>query len=325
MSISIIKYTSSFENDWDEFIQNSVNGNFLHKRSFYNSNPKNHLDDYSFLFFKNQKPIAVIPGILTNINSLLTYSSHLRSTYGGFIVNESVGIVEALEIVELFLTELSKLQVKEVIVRNPFRIFYQRISDEIEYSLWYHGFEVSSREAEVYIDLQMPLDQVRKRYDNGTKYNVKKANKLIQTRIAGTQELSEFWNILEENLLAKHGKKPVHSYTQMLRLMENTENNILFFAAYFNNQLVGGSIVFKINSTALHAQYIGQDINYQEYRPINSLLDSIIEYGHKNNFRFFNLGTANEGGKVVNTGLFHFKESFGGRSVLRETHSKKLI
>lgn len=324
MSVSIVSYTAEYDNQWDIFIDQSLNGNFLHKRSFYNSNSENSLDDLSFLFFRKNQLIAVLPGIIYRENNSLIYHSHRRSTYGGFVFNRKVGVSESIQIVHLLIEELKKLQVEEIIIRNPFRIFYSLISDEFEYALWYHDFTLKSRELEMYVDLTLPMEKIKSHYENGTKYNVKKAIKTIVPNKGELSELPKFWKILEENLAIKFNKKPVHTLEGIQTLISNSKGNILFFGAYHGEQLVGGCLIFKINTIALHAQYIAQDELFQEHRPINALIDFIIDWGKENGFQYFNLGTANEGGKVINHGLFHFKEGFGGRGVLRETHHLKI-
>lgn len=320
MSISIQIFNQNKNEDWNSFVDKSINGNFMHKRDFYDSNPKNSTDDLSFFFVKKNKIIAILGGVLYEQNNILIFHSHLRSTYGGFIINQQVGVLESIQMVDLLIEELKKLRVNKVIIRNPFRIFYSKISDEIEYALWYHEFTIQSRELEIYVDLKLPLDSIRNDYDNGTKYNIKKALKSVVVEKSSLDLLPSFWEILETNLALKFNKKPVHNLNEIQTLISNTGDNIHFFGAYIDNKLVAGCLIFKINNLALHAQYIAQDDNYQEFRPINAVLDYIIQWGKENGFSYFNLGTANEGGKIINEGLFHFKESFGGRGVLRETH-----
>jgi hypothetical protein len=324
MSISIQIFDQNKNEDWNSFVDKSINGNFLHTRSFYDSNPKNSTDDLSFFFVKKNKIIAILGGVLYEQNNSLIFHSHLRSTYGGFIINQQVGVLESIQMVGLLIEELKKRQVNKVIIRNPFRIFYSKISDEVEYALWYHDFTIQSRELEIYVDLKLPLDTIRKSYDNGTKYNIKKALKSVSVEKSSLDLLPSFWEILETNLALKFNKKPVHNLSEIQTLISNTGDNVYFFGAYLDNKLVGGCLIFKINNLALHAQYIAQDDSYQEFRPINAVLDYIIQWGKENGFSYFNLGTANEGGKIINEGLFHFKESFGGRGVLRETHQLTL-
>lgn len=320
MSLKIIKYNSELEKQWDEFVSSSINGTFLHKRSFFNANDANDNDDCSFLILKKNKVICLIPGCLLNDGNKNTYHSHPRATYGGFIFNDKVGTVESVQIVDLLINALKEYSCSKVIIRNPFRIFYKNISDEFEYAMWFHNFYVQSRELEIYIPLNTSSNSKLPNYENGTKYNVKKAWKHVEVKEGTKSDLKQFWDILTSNLKVKHNKTPTHSIDEISKLISTSgTTNFKLIGAYKDEQLVGGCFMFIINDS-LHAQYIGQDDTYQEFRPINAVIDFIIQWGFENGYKYFNLGTANEGGKTINQGLFHFKESFGGRGVLRETH-----
>lgn len=324
MEITFAKYKEEYRYVWDQFIEGSINGNFLHKRTFYDANPLNIKDDQSFLVYKNNKLIALIPGVLIKDSNGITFYSHRRSTYGGIIVGNRVGVEEALLIVEKFLEALSEKSVNHVVLTNPFKIFYKQISDEVEYALWYHGFELKDRMVEIYVDLREDLLKIKHKYDNGTKYNIKKALKHVEIKIGKILEFADFWIILETNLQQRHGKKPVHTIEEILLLIEKVgEENIKLFGAYLEGKLIAGCIVFLFHDS-IHAQYIGQDDEYQEYRAVSAIMDYIIEWGNCHGYFYFNLGTANDGGRTINKGLFHFKESFGGRGVLRETYYLKL-
>ncbi len=317
--IEIVPYQESQKTAWDQFVQQSVNGNFLHTRAFFDHNPANNKDDCSFMFFKKGRLAAVLPATLYQRDGRLVLQSHLRATFGGFVVNREVGTVEALELVRLLCDKAREMGVQEIVVRNPFRIFNRHLADETDYALWYHGFSLKSRELEIAIELAGTLDSIQKRFENGTKYNIKKAEKSVETRLCN--DFENFWPILEKNLADRHGKKPVHSLQEILLLRELVgAENILIFGGYHEGRLICGTVIFRFGTQALHAQYIGSDSAFQDLRPINAVTHYIIKWGHENGFKYFNLGTANEdGGRVVNEGLFHFKEGFGGRGVLRET------
>ncbi len=317
--LEIIRYTEDWRDKWEQFVPKSINGNFLHTRNFFDHNPANKLDDCSFLFLKKNKVAALLPACFIENDGIKIIHSHLRSTYGGFVVGKEIGTAEAVEIVHLLIGQANSLSINQIIIRNPFRILQKLLSDETDYAMWYHGFVLKSRELEIAIDLTGGIQEIESRFENGTKYNIKKAEKLVQVRI--TNDFEMFWNILERNLGEKHGKSPVHSLEDMLRLrLLVGEQNVLLFGGYVEGNLISGTVVFVFGDRVLHAQYIGSDSNYQDLRPINAITNFIIRWGHQNKFHYYNLGSANEnGGKVINKGLFHFKEGFGGRGTLRET------
>jgi hypothetical protein len=313
------RYNNAFREQWDAFVSTATNGTFLHTRAFYEHNPKNIEEDHSLIFLKKDKIAAIFPAIVYQLDGRAILHSHGRSTYGGIIVGDKVGVEDAVEIIDQIIAEAKDIGAAEIIIRNPFRIFYETISDESDYAMWYRGFRLKSRELEIYIDLRDGTEAARKRYENSKKYHIKKAAKFITVR--ESEDLEQFWPLLEENLAARHEAKPVHTLGEMQELIRGVGNsNVRFFGAYHEDKLVGGMVVFVFGKLALHSQYTAQDANFQEFRPVTGIIDHVIEWGAARGYRYFNLGMGNEdGGKVINSGLFHFKGSFGGRGVLRET------
>lgn len=318
MNVEIARYTDAHANAWNELVENSINGTFLHSRSFFDHNPLNKQDDCSFLYFKKNKVVAVIPCTLYERDGKLKLHSHMRSTYGGFVINEEVGVEEAVEMVEKLIAEARILNVHEIIIRNPFRIFHQQLCDETDYAMWYHGFVVKSRELETAVGLGA-YQQIQASYNDSTKRSIKKSRQHISIQLS--DDFKAYWQILEQNLLTKHGTKPTHSYHDFCVLLNKIgSDKIKLFAAFKDSAMVAGIVVFVANKIALHAQYIASDEQYQEFRPLNAVIDEIIQWGCNNGFKFLNLGTSNtDSGRVINAGLFRFKEGFGGRNTLRET------
>jgi hypothetical protein len=318
MSIELIPYIEQLRDDWERFIFNSINGNFLHSRSFYDHNPSNNTDDCSFLFYKKKKLIAVLPCNLYEKEGLKILQSHLRSTYGGFIINEEVGVKEAVEIVEKLIVTAKALKVNEIIVRNPFRILNKTFCDETDYAMWFHGFSIKQRELEMAIQLT-DKQSVEHGYANSTQRSINKGKQFLI--ITESNDYEKFWSVLNKNLADKYQSSPTHNYSAFLSLLENIgSEKIKLFVAKKDNEIIAGVLLFILNKKAIHAQYIASDLSFQEYRPLNALIDHIAAWGCDNKYQWFNLGMANENnGKIINYGLFKFKEGFGSRGVLRET------
>lgn len=318
MDITIERYLEDKRIEWDQFVSKSINGTLLHYRSFFDHNPLNKLDDCSFMFRKGNKIVALIACNLYEKNGRKILHSHQRATYGGFVVDKSIGVEDALAMVSSLITMAKSLFVDEIIVRNPFRIMNSDNCDESDYAMWYNGFSVKSREIEVAIKLSA-REILRKGYTDTTLRNVKKGAKSLT--VEQSKDFVSYWTMLEENLMQKHNQKPTHTIREFQDLLKCVgEDRIKLFVSKLGERMVAGIVVFVINSNCIHAQYIASNSSYQEYRPLNFLIEEIAVWGHQNGFRYFNLGMANEdGGKTINSGLFRFKEGFGGRGVLRET------
>jgi hypothetical protein len=321
MLIDLKIYNESMQDVWDGFIEsNNRNATFLHSRKFFIHNPQNLTGDTSLLFYKKNKLISVLPARLYKKDDRVIFHSHPGSTYGGFVIDESVGVEEAMAIVEATIHFAKDKGATEIIIRNPFRIFHQMPSDETDYAMWYHGFTIHSRELECAILLD---EHPARRYEDGTRSNIKKAQKHVT--ISHSEKFEEFWHILTINLNQKYKLDPVHSADQILNLRKLVgEVNIRLVVAEVNNKVIAGIVLF-VFKTAVHAQYIASDNNFQDLRPLNAAIDFVLDWSKKNGYRYFNFGTANENeGKSINEGLFKFKEGFGGRGVLRETMILKL-
>jgi hypothetical protein len=78
-------YTPARKEEWDEFVEKSVNGTFMHSRQFLSYHTPGKFKDCSLLFFDNNKLLAVFPAADVEGKCL---KSHPGATYGGLVVSE---------------------------------------------------------------------------------------------------------------------------------------------------------------------------------------------------------------------------------------------
>ena len=319
MSLVLLRFNDALRDDWDEFVtKRSINGSFLHTRRFYDHNPDNQKDDHSYLVYKNKKIISVIAFSITETAGHKVLHSHPRATYGGFVISGDVNVKEAVSLVGQLIDDAKRSGINEIIIRNPFRILYDLHGDEMDYAMWYRGFSIKSRELEISIRLE-PKDILHSRYTKGTRSGVHKAQKLLT--VEESNDYQSFWMLLEKTLLEKYNVKPTHSFAEFCKLQASVgDDKIRLFVTRHDDKIVAGVLVFLVNDICVHAQYIAFDILYQNMRPLNVLIDHIAGWSHTAGYKYFNLGMANENnGRTINYNLFSFKESYGGRGVLRET------
>jgi len=320
--IKVQEYGEGFFGEWNEFVETKArNSTFLHTRNFLQHNPKNQELDSSLIFIKNSHLICVVPAVLHKVGERSVFNSHAYSTYGGFVVSDKVGVEEAIEIVDLTIQFAKEKNADEIIIRNPFRIFNQIPTDETDYAMWLRGFQLLRRDVEIAIQLSgFNAQTIDSLYDGKTRNAVRKAKKEnIEVKV--TKDFLGYWNILSENLSEKHEAKPTHTLEQF-ELLESLvgDEKIKLFGAYLADKLIAGIVLFVANKQAVHAQYIAGLREFQNLRPVNLLIHQISVWAIENGFQYFNLGmSTNLDGSGINAGLSKFKESFGGRSVLRET------
>ncbi len=320
MSIRLVRYSSEHEEAWDYFIRNrSVNSTFLHSRKFYKHNALNTQDDCSYLFYDDNKLIAVFPANLYEKEGNKILHSYLRSTYGGVVFSDDAKTIDIIEVLEQIENEAKILEVSEIIIRPTFSIYNSGLGGSLDYALWKCGFSLKYREVEFAIDLhKYPM------YGSSCKRSTTAAYKKGVT-VRESNELSQYWDILSSNLRERYGVTPVHSIEQIEYLKQLIGDDIKLFAAYLEDKMIGGILCFVANKCVVHAQYIASISRYQEYRPLNAAIDTIAAWSKNNGYKYFNLGMATEpGGAIINDGLMRFKEGFGARGVLRETMHKIL-
>jgi len=80
----VVLYEEKYAQAWDDFVlQDSINGNFLQTRNFYNYHPKCRFQDASLIFFKENKIAAVLPANEVDGGTVLL--AHQGSTFGGLV------------------------------------------------------------------------------------------------------------------------------------------------------------------------------------------------------------------------------------------------
>jgi hypothetical protein len=148
-------------------------------------------------------------------------------------------------------------------------------------------------------------------------------NGLIVTE---SDNFTDFWRILSDNLAEKYDAKPVHSLEEIQLLKSRFPKNIsLFMASMADGTPLGGAIIYD-SSPVAHTQYISASPEGKRLGALDLLFYHIINNVYaKSVYKYFDLGTSTrEGGKVLNEPLIFQKEGFGGRGVCYDTYEWNL-
>lgn len=299
------RYTSDKRKEWNEFVACSRNGTFLLDRNFmeYHSD---RFEDASLLFYKERKLMAVLPA---NFDSATrTVYSHQGLTYGGLIMSEKLtakGVMEAFELMTAFFQK--KLNAERMIYKPIPYIYNRYVCDEDLYALFRHNAALRSRGLSTCIELnhRLPFTELRKRC-------VKKA---MYVTVRETDDVKDFWQILNEVLVTSHNVNPVHSAEEIKLLMDRFPDNIKLFGAYDEEGcLIAGSLIFDTGNV-IHTQYLASSTEGKCLGALDKVISTIItKYSHTHRYMDFGISTE-EGGKILNEGLIFQKEGFGGRGI----------
>jgi hypothetical protein len=316
--VKLKNYTEEEYSQWDAFVRNSANGTFMQERNFLNYHPAGRFNDCSLLVYdSHDKLLAVIPAAQQRAGEKTVFSSYPGASHGGIVIHRKFKTNNAMTLIPLLIKHCQDNGFKQIEIKLVPRIYHCRNCDELDFALRYYGFYASSTELATALHL---LDDTRSAAGENAQRNIRKAAKL-GVYIKESQEFKEYWDILSNNLQARHQAHPTHTLEEIYVLKDRYPQGIKLFAAYYEEKIIGGVLIFLLNNRVINCFYIAHDEKYQQLRPLNLLFYELINWGRKKGYHYLDWGISTENkGKYVNKGLFRFKEGFGGRGVLRETY-----
>jgi hypothetical protein len=269
---------------------------------------KDRFEDASVMVFTDDKELlAILPANRVQ----RTIVSHGGLTYGGLLVDPAMGTPLFLE---LFTTLLAYLKSEgfTLLQYKPIpHIYHIYPSDEDKYALFLAGARLFRRDVSSAI---VPGRRLPFRKDRRGHLNKARRNALV---VEESDRWQSFWEILHDNLVSKHGVRPVHSVDEIQDLRRRFPHNIRLFAVNVGQEVVAGTVVFETEMVA-HTQYIASNDVGKRAGAVELLLAHLLEnvYPQK---PYFDFGISNTNdGRYLNKGLIDFKEGFGGRSVVHE-------
>jgi len=266
-------------------------------------------DDYSLMIYNDEKLVALLPA---NRDEKKIYS-HQGLSYGGLLINDKLRLENYIEAFKALLIFLQNESINELhLKKSPF-IYHKTLSDEISYVL-------SALESQqVSFDSYFVIDNVLNYQPNR---NRKRAIKLSEKQgvVISDDGIDIFWkSVLEHNLVAKFGVKPVHTIEEINYLMEAFPEHIKFYSAKSNNEVLAGAVLF-ITDNVVHFQYSSGTEDRAENGSLDALFHFIInKYQHK---KYISFGSSSTDKSLkIDSGLAYWKESFGARVMPQEQYA----
>lgn len=337
MGLQVVQYKDYHQFEWDQFVKNSINGTLFHSRKFINYHPKERFQDDSLIIAgdnpKDRFPDAVhavFPAAGIEDDGAKVLKSHPGTSYGGIIINKNLGIDKVDEIFELIENYAKTKKYDRIDFRIGPKIFFNNPCDQIDFIISKRGYYRDAEELSTCYNLNNYIDQkdgdILSSFSPVTRRNIKKAiaSDVYTNFILDKKGISDFYDILKQNL-TKHNTKPVHSLEEIIYLTKEIYEDVKILGAYYNDKLIAGLMIMKINNNGWHIFYSANDYNYQKFRPVNLLVFNLIKHLRDLEYNYLNYGISTEkGGKIINKGLFEFKEGFNGSGILRTYWQKKL-
>lgn len=310
----VVTYKNTDFDAWNAFIGQAKNASFLFNRNFMEYHA-NLFHDFSLIILDGKKWVAVLPA--NRVGAVLY--SHQGLTYGGLIYNEKQKLASIIEIFKSVLLFLHQNKIEKLELKLLPSIYHLKPAEELNYALFLAKAQLIRRDSLAVLDMftKNTMSKLRKR-------SIQKGNS-TPFLIEEVSSFEAFWNeVLIPNLAEKHQAKPVHSLEEITKLKSLFPENIRQFNAYQNNTIVAGCTVFETTKVA-HCQYISGKDETNDLGGLDVLFQHLIEKVFKNK-PYFDFGISNESqGKILNTGLSYWKESFGASTIVHDFYQVETL
>lgn len=316
MTIEIVPYNQAHETAWEEFCTGAVNATLLHTRRFL-SYHGDRFKDMSVLMMESGKLVGIFPAAESPCDAKLVIS-HPGITYGGIVHRgwlSGMRMIEALTALSEFYGQAGYQRLHYKVV--PFIYATTPAQDDL-YVLFRLGAQRVRCDLSCTIDLtnRQPLSERRRR-------GLKKAQNAV-TLSSNPALLGDLWAVITQNLARKHDAKPVHFFTELALLKDRFPEQIIIRCALLDGRVEAG-VVFFNSCSVWHAQYIAASESAYDVSALDAVFDAAITEAQQAGARYFDFGTSNEeGGKVLNDGLYRYKSEFGGGGVAHEFYELSL-
>lgn len=302
----IKRYTVEDKEIWNAYVRLARNATFLFDRNYMDYH-KDRFEDHSLLIYKGAKLYALLPGNQNNN----TFCTHQGLTYGGLIINKRATTADICQVFIDVNRYLKEQNFHHVIYKAIPWIYHQIPAGEDLYALTnVVGANLITRHIASTIVLDNKLA-----FTESRKSGIRKAIRAqLTVRECKADEISIFWNILNDNLHNKYGAKPVHTIKELQLLMTRFPDNIKCFVVFDGETALGGTLLY-ITPQVIHTQYISASPRGKSEGALDLLFDELIMH-RKWDAKYFDFGKSSDGdGHDLNEPLIFQKEGFGGRGV----------
>ena len=309
MMFEVRRYTPDKANEWNRFVTASKNGTFLFDRQFMDYHA-DRFTDCSLMFYRDNALYALLPANVKG--DVLT--SHGGLTYGGLVMSSRCSAKGVQEVFAAMNTYLSDMGVRRVVYKAIPWIYHQLPAEEDLYAL------TSICHARLIIrDISSAVLGDRPvRFSESRKSGLRKALRMGLT-IKESEDFATFWQILNANLTAKYGVRPVHSVSELELLHGHFPQGIRLYMVYDGETPLGGTLLF-LTPQVLHTQYISATAEGKAHGAIDLLFNHLINEVYTD-YRYIDFGKSTVSDSAdLNEQLIFQKEGFGARAVCYDTY-----
>jgi len=302
-ALRLERYSPRRKREWDDFITRAKNGLFLFLRDYMDYHA-DRFSDHSLLAFHGERLLALLPA--NERDGALV--SHGGLTFGGFITDERMRTATMLELFDRLRDYAHANGVQRLTYKAIPHIYHRHPAEEDLYALMRQGARLVRRDVSSTIALAERLALTK-----GRKWGINRA-KACGLEVRHSEEIEAFMELERVRLWDRYRVVPTHTAAEMRLLADRFPDHVKLFAAYKDQALLGGVLVYE-SARVAHAQYIAATDQGRDCAALDAVTDHLLNrvYSAK---AYFDFGISTEdGGKHLNLGLIDNKESYGARAI----------
>lgn len=313
-TLSVEPYAGEQVGAWDSFVEGARNGTFLHRRGYMDYHSDRFQDCSLMVRDDAGRLVALFPADLTGT----LVRSHGGLTYGALVIDDAMTMCRMLEVMEVVTRHLRHAGAERLLYKTVPSIYHRQPADEDLYALYRAGARLVRRDVLTVLE-RSNRGQVQERRAR----SIRKAQRQGVV-VRESTDYRQFWQILQENLAARHGVPPVHSVEEMEMLASRFPAGIRLHAAYRDDRMLAGALLY-VSANVSHVQYNAASPDGRRCGALDLVLETLIasdSYGT----RYFDFGASTEDhGRILNAGLVGYKEGFGARTIVHDAYELDLM
>jgi hypothetical protein len=307
MSVAVSAYAPADASAWDAFVRGSKNGTFLFERAYMDYHADRFVDASLMVRTARGEIAALLPAHRHGD----TLASHDGLTFGGLVVDARMTTPEMLSVFAAVLAHAESQGVRRLTYKCVPHIYHTVPAEEDRYALFRAGATLARR------DVLSVVEYRAERVLQERRVRSRRRAERAGVHVGRTEDLAQFWAILEENLQRRYGVAPVHSLGEMRLLAGRFPHAVELHGAFRDDVLLAGVLVY-VSAHVCHVQYPGVSHDGMAVGALDLLQEHLIA-AFRERVRYFDFGSSTEAaGTRLNVGLVDFKEGFGARAVMHD-------
>lgn len=310
----------------DAFImKDSTTGEFINTFNYLGYHPQGRFQDDSIVMI--DKGSGEIRGVMIAAYEGDSITSYPGTTFAGPIIDRTAKLEGTETVLDIMLSyyeskyrEIKIKKIPEYYTSQPFHF--------IDYALLRRGYVygMSALANIICIDRLYSEDDILALFHSNRRNHVRKVMKDKFFEFSVEDDIREgVWTNLNENLQKKFGAKTTHTLEEIRELKRRCPKYIKAYYADTEKGEYGAFAIGFLFKNVFHTQYLDVNYDYAGQYPNLLLIFKLIQAAQGMGYRYFSLGASTEdGGAILNRGLYSYKAAYGGGDILLPVYTKTM-